>query len=129
MFTEPTTFRPRNGAPAQAYWEVREWCLKHGFSMSDVWNALLIPLAYYLNNMCAIDKKRSMATVELNIGQLPIFHVFNGGLYPLRSDVDFSKDHPDLAEIQRRIEHWRERNTKSPHKIDLLLKDIVTHLS
>lgn len=122
MFTEPTAFRPRNGAPAQAYWEIREWCSKNGFSMSDVLNAIVIPLAYYLNNHCRIDTQKSMAVVELNIGNLPIFHVFNGGLYPLRSKVDSTKDHPDLEEIQRRVAHWREQNRVHPNRIDLLTR-------
>lgn len=122
MFTEPTTFRPRNGLSVEAYWRIRAWCKKNGFNFSDVLNAVIIPIAYYLENHCKIDKLRSKATVTLDIGDLDILHVFQGKCYPLASDsADGKKDGPSLEDMQKRIAHWKARNKERPQHYDLML--------
>lgn len=123
MFTEPTTFRPRNGLSAEAYWRVREWCEKNGFSLSDVLNAVIIPLAYYLENHCIVDSERSMAKVILNVGELDILHVFNGKCYPLISSTESTtKDTLSLENMRTRIEHWKKRNSERPESYDLVIR-------
>lgn len=121
MFTEPTTFRPRNGLSAEAYWRVRAWCEKEGFSLSDVLNAVIVPLAYYLENHCIVDKIRSKAVVILNIGELDILHVFQGKCYPLVSSTETTKDTLSLENMRTRIEHWKKRNTERPEQYDLMI--------
>lgn len=122
MFTEPTTFRPRNGLSAEAYWRVRAWCEKNGFSWSDVLNALLVPVAYYLENHCIVEPEKSKATVILNVGELEILHVFKGKCYPLASSL--SNDYKESLTLQHmldRIEHWKEANAARPEEYDLML--------
>lgn len=121
MFTEPTTFRPRNGLSAEAYWRVRAWCEKNGFSLSDVLNAVIVPLAYYLENHCQIDLAKSKATVILNVGELDILHVFQGKCYPLMSSTTTTKDTLSLENMRERITHWKQRNAERPESYDLMI--------
>lgn len=128
MFTEPTTFRPRNGLSAEAYWRVRAWCEKNGFSLSDVLNAIIVPVAYYLENHCEVDKLRSKASVIMNIGELDILHVFNGKCYPLASNsTDGNKDTLSLDDMQDRIAHWKKRNAERPMAYDLMILPKKSH--
>lgn len=121
MFTEHTTFRPRNGLSAEAYWRVRAWCEKNGFNFSDVLNAVIVPLAYYLENFCTVDIERSKATVILNVGELEILHVFKGKCYPLASTVEREgQDNQTLKTIQERLAHWRKKNENSSEYYDLI---------
>ena len=120
-YTEATTFRPRNGAPAECYWRVRAWCEKNGFSLSDVLNAMMPPLAYYLENHSIVDPERSMATVDLMVGPVEILHVFNGKCYPLATEIQADRKVMDLDEIQKRIDYWHERNSVDPSEFDKLL--------
>src|SRR5476649_451186 len=106
MYTESSTFRPRNGIPAEAYWRVRKWCEMEGFSFSDVFNAVIVPLAYYLENHCMIFPAQGRAEVILNVGKMEILHVFNGKMYPLLKDTNTTKDVITLQQIQDRIDHW-----------------------
>jgi hypothetical protein len=122
MFTDATTFRPRNGLPAECYWRIRHWCDTNGFAFSDVLNALMAPVAYYLENHCVIDHDRQMAKVILNIGELPIYHVLNGRLYPLRRELD-AKNTLQVAKIEKALEYWKERNATQPCLADLQLLD------
>jgi hypothetical protein len=122
MFTEHTTFRPRNGKSAEAYWRIRYWCEENGFSFSDVLNALMLPVAYYLENFCEVDRSKNKATVMLNVGPLEILHVFQGKMYPLASaSTDATKDSLQLEDMQKRIEHWKARNAERPQQYDLIL--------
>jgi hypothetical protein len=122
--TEATTFRPRNGVPALAYWQIRRWCEVNGFTLSDVLNALFPAIAYYLENHSRIDKLRSKATVDLYIGPLDILHVFNGKCYPLATQTNAQQKHTiTLDDIQTRIDFWIEQNKVAPSQIDLLLLD------
>jgi hypothetical protein len=117
--TDATTFRPRNGVSAESYWRVRYWCERHGFTLSDVLNALFVPIAYYLENHCTIDHSRNMATVELNAGFVNILHVFNGKCYPIASLT--SRPSISLSDIQAKIDYWHEQNKSTPTTYDLLL--------
>jgi len=124
MYNEPITFRPRNGLSAEAYWEVRHWCDKNGFAFSDVFNAVIVPLAYYLNNFCQIDEARSIATVALNVGDLKIAHVWGGKCYPLMKDkTDSRKVAFTLDELQERIDYWKKRNAEDREPYDLILAE------
>jgi len=122
MFTEHTTFRPRNGKSAEAYWRIRAWCEENGFSFSDVLNALMLPVAYYLENFCEVDRTKNKATVMLNVGPLEILHVFQGKMYPLASaSTDSTKDTLQLEDMRKRIDHWKKRNAERPQQYDLIL--------
>jgi len=123
MFTEHTTFRPRNGQSAEAYWRIREWCEKEGFNFSDVLNAVLVPLAFYLENYCEIKADRSKATVILNAGEIDIYHVLHGRCYPLASTVDRERDTLRLKHIQDRVKHWKSKNKSFKQPYDHILKD------
>lgn len=123
MFTESTSFRPRNGKSAESYWMIRRWCEQYGFTFSDAINPLLIPVAYYLNNFCVVEPERSMATVELNIGKIAIMHVFGGKCYPLasqKSGKSFS-----IPEIDKRIAYWQHENATNPQPCDADLAKAV----
>lgn len=123
MFTECTSFRPRNGQSALAYWRVRKWCEENGFTFSDVINPLLVPLSYYLENYCEVEPEKSLAVVELNIGKLPITHVLGGRAYPLasqKSGKSFS-----IAEIDKRIRHWAHEVLVNPQDCDTVLLEMV----
>lgn len=127
-YTEATTFRPRNGLPAECYWRVRAWCEKNGFSLSDVLNSVLVPLAYHLENYCEIVPDKNMATVSLNIGDLDILHVFGGKSYPLASSVTkVNKNTLTLEEIEKRIAYWSDQNKTTPDYNDLLLLNSNSH--
>lgn len=123
--TDATTFRPRNGASAEAYWRIRRWCEKNGFAFSDVLNGIFLPLAYYLENHCTIDHKRSMATVELNAGFVDILHVFGGKSYPLTSLT--TRPALTLEKIEEKINYWKERNKSTPESYDILLLGTNPH--
>lgn len=124
MYNESITLRPRNGLAAEAYWEIRYWCDKNGFTFSDVFNSMIVPLAYYLNNFCEIDHDRSIAKVALNIGDLQIAHVWGGKCYPLQKDkVDNRKVAFTLEELQERIEYWKKRNKEHREEYDLILTE------
>lgn len=124
MFTEGITVRPRNGLPAECYWRIRAWCDENGFSMSDVFNAFIIPLAYYLENHCIIDEKQQRAVVELNIGHLPIYHVLaNGRVFPLRRDTSGNRGIMERDRIEKAIAYWKAENEHSPTTADLILLD------
>jgi hypothetical protein len=124
MHTEATTFRPRNGLPAECYWRIREWCERNGFTLSDVLNAIIVPTAYYLENHCKVDAPRSMATVDLNCGPVDILHVFNGKCYPLQSQTTHeNKNTLTLEDIQEKVDYWAVRNRSTPTHTDLLLLD------
>lgn len=124
MFTEHSTFRPRNGISAEAYWRIREWCEKNGFNFSDVLNAVIVPLAYYLENYCEVDLEKSKATVILNAGEVEINHILHGRCYPLASSVTRSRDTFTLKNIQDRVAHWKERNKSFQQPYDhVLLKN------
>src|SRR6266403_1326349 len=112
MLSEIISFRPRNGMPVEAYWRIRRWCVMNGFNFSDVLNAVIIPLAYYLENFCEIDHHSSVATVEMNIGELPIYHVRNDSILKL-------EDAAPLEEIDAHIVEWKERNSKMPSFVDI----------
>lgn len=127
MFTEATTIRPRNGASAESYWRIRYWCEKNGFTLSDVINAVMVPLAYYLENHCQVEKKRNMATVELNAGFVDILHVFGGKCYPLATSQLSNKPSLTLPDIQKRIDYWKEQNKHHPTTYDLLLLNTNAH--
>jgi hypothetical protein len=127
-FTEATTFRPRNGVSAESYWRIRAWCEKNGFTLSDVLNAILVPVAYYLENHCKVDTQRSKATVDLNVGPVDILHVFNGKCYPLASaKPNENKNTLTLEDIQVRIDYWKQRNASNPTHYDLLLLGTNPH--
>lgn len=130
MFTEPTTFRPRNGLAAEAYWRIRAWCEKNGFSFSDVLNGLLPAIAYYLENHCVVEPERSRAVVILNAGEVEILHVFGGKCYPLASTTtSANKESFSLEHMQTRIEHWKKVNAERPEQYDLMIlpkKDVKT---
>lgn len=123
--SDVTSFRPRNGTPAQAYWEIRRWCLEHEFSFSDVLNALMVPLSFYLYNHCEVEKEKSYAILDLTVGEIPILHVFGGKLYPPRHSVDGTKNHPDLKQVNEKIQYWQERNETEPDHIDNFLRDVI----
>lgn len=128
MFTDATTIRPRNGVSAECYWRIRRWCEMNGFSFSDVINSIMVPVAYYLENYCTIDKRRSMAVVEMNMGHVEILHVFNGKCYPLATETATDDKHAiPLEEIQKRIDHWQSLNSSTPQTYDLLLLNTNTH--
>ena len=114
--SEIISFRPRNGAPVEAYWRIRRWCQLNGFSFSDVLNALVIPVAYHLENFCDIDKMSSCADVDLNVGHLPIYHVRNDSILKL-------EDSEPLVEIDQRIQEWEERNAKNPSFVDIKIRE------
>jgi hypothetical protein len=123
-FTEGITFRPRNGLAAECYWRIRKWCDINGFSMSDVLNALMPPVAYYLENHCHIDEKKQMAMVELNVGHLPIYHVLaNGRVFPLRKDTLGNRGIIERDKIDEAIAYWKQRNDSHPTVADLQLLD------
>lgn len=123
MFTDTMSFRPRNGLPAECYWRIRKWCSDNGFAVSDVFNSIIIPLAYYLETHCVVEPEKSMATVELNVGKLPILHVFNGKCYPLlKHKQDPSKRAYTSEELQERIDYWQNQNEKEPQVFDDLLR-------
>ncbi len=118
------SFRPRNGLSAECYWRIRKWCADNGFAASDVFNAVIIPLSYYLDSHCEVSPEKSMAVVELNVGKLPILHVFGGKCYPLLSDkADRIKRAYTSEELQERIDYWAKRNAEEPEIYDQLLKD------
>jgi hypothetical protein len=124
MFTETTSFRPRNGLSAECYWRVRKWCSENGFAVSDVFNSVIIPLSYYLESHCLVEPEKSMATVELNVGKLPILHVFGGKCYPLLEHKnDRVKRAYTLDELQERIDYWARRNAEEPEVYDQILKE------
>jgi|SRR6516164_6739982 hypothetical protein len=116
-----TTFRPRNGLSAECYWRVRSWCETNGFTLSDVLNAIIIPLAYYLENFSTLHREQNKATVELNIGPVDILRVWNGKCYPLRSATKGADLTLSLEEIQEKVAYWKERNKTNPQYTDLLL--------
>jgi hypothetical protein len=123
-FTEGITFRPRNGLPAESYWKVRRWCDDHGFSMSDVMNAVMVPLAYYLENHCMIDEAQQRAVVEMNVGHLPIYHVLsNGRVFPLRRDTSGDRNIIERERIDAAVKFWEEQNAEHPTIADLQLLD------
>ena len=123
MNTETISFRPRNGLSAECYWKMRRWCTQHGFAVSDVFNSIVIPLSYYLENYCKIEPEKSMATVELNIGFLPILHVFGGRCYSLLEDTNNPRRRAfTLEEIQERIDYWENRNAETPEIYDTMLR-------
>lgn len=123
-YTETTSIRPRNGKSAEAYWRIRMWCEKHGFSFSDVVNSLMLPLSYYLERSCNIYPDKNMAIVELNIGRLPILHCFGGKQYPLMSDkYDAAKQAYSIEDIQKRIDYWEEQNELNPQPYDSILAE------
>lgn len=123
-YTNGITFRPRNGLPAEAYWKIRRWCDDNGFSMSDVWNAIIVPLAYYLENHTMIDEEHQCAWVECNIGHLPIYHVLsNGRVFPLRRDTSGNREIIEREEIDRALAYWKEQNASHPTVADLQLLD------
>ena len=124
MHTETLSFRPRNGLSAECYWKVRRWCAENGFAVSDIFNAVVIPLSYYLENYCKVEPEKSMATVELNVGKLPILHVFGGKCYPLLEHKnDPNKRAYSLEEIQEKIDYWEARNAETPEIYDELLRN------
>lgn len=123
MFTESTSFRPRVGQSALAYWRLRYWCEKNGFTLSDVLNSLVVPLSYYLNNYCEVDAEKSLAKVELNIGPIVILHVFGGKSYPLASEK--SGKSFSLKEIASRIKHWEEEVVRNPQECDMQLAEML----
>jgi hypothetical protein len=126
MIGDATTFRPRNGLAAESYWRVRHWCESQGFTFSDVLNALIVPIAYYLENHCQIDTQKSTATIELNAGFVDILHVRDGKCYPLATTV-FGCPSISLVDIQEKIDYWKERNKTTPESYDLLLLKTNTH--
>lgn len=121
MGTQPTTFRPRNGASAEAYWRIRVWCEREGFTFSDVLNALMVPVSYCLDNHCEVDRVKSMASVILNIGDLNILHVFQGKCYPLATAVPSAKEATTLEEMKEKVAYWEARNAARPTQYDLML--------
>jgi hypothetical protein len=122
MAYDLTTFRPRNGACAESYWRIRYWCEDNGFTMSDVLNAVLIPLAYHLEHFCKVDRSRNMATVDLTVGEVIILHVFGGKCYPLRSTLQSDKKHNlTLDDIKAKIQEWKQRNAENPAEYDRIL--------
>jgi hypothetical protein len=124
MFTETLSFRPRNGLSAECYWRIRKWCDDNGFAASDVFNSVIIPLSYYLENFTKVEPEKSMATVELNVGRLPILHVFGGKCYPLlQHKNDRHKRAYTSDELQERIDYWQKRNAEEPESYDQLLKN------
>lgn len=126
MASDATTFRPRNGKSSECFWRIRMWCAKNGFAFSDVLNAIMVPLAYYLENHCMVDTKRSMATIELNAGFVDILHVIDGRCYPLASQVS-NRPSVSMEEIQEKIDFWKQRNAATPASYDLLLLKTNTH--
>lgn len=124
MFTEGITFRPRNGLPAECYWRIRAWCDEYGFSMSDVLNAVVVPLAYYLENHCYIDPVQQNAVVELNVGPLAIHHVLaNGRVFPLRKDTTGNRNIIEREKIDEAIAYWKQMNEHHPTIADIQLLD------
>lgn len=118
------TFRPRNGMSAQAFWEIRQWCDMNGFTFSDVFNSVLVPLSYYLNNFCELDEEKNMAKVAFNVGDLKILHVWGSGgkSYPLlKNKLDTRKMAFTPEEIEARIEYWKNRNAENPEPYDEIL--------
>lgn len=126
-YNETLTFRPRNGLSAQAYWEIRQWCDKNGFTFSDVFNALLVPTAYYLNHFCEFNDEKNIATIAFNVGDLKVMHVWGSGgkSYPLlRDKVDSRKRAFSDEELQERVDYWKKRNEERTEPYDaILLKD------
>lgn len=121
MLGDTTTFRPRNGKSAEAYWRIRVWCENNGFTFSDVLNALMLPVAYYLENNCVVDAARNKADVILNIGKLEILHVVNGKCYPLASTLpEGNKSVLTLEAMQKRVDEWKQKNSERPTEYDLL---------
>lgn len=118
MTGDTTTFRPRNGLSAEGYWRIRAWCQKNGFSFSDVLNALMYPVAYYLENHCEVDKQRNMAKVILNVGTLSIPHVFGGKMYPLATEQSGDRETVTQEIIQEKVALWMERNKEKPTLYD-----------
>ena len=119
MFTEGTSFRPRNGLCAEAFWEIRAWCERNGYTLSDVLNALLMPLHHHLANHTEIDKEKGVAWCDLTVGVIPILHCQGGRLYKPRSDG------PNLHEIEDRIKYWQLSNKNNPQHVDEFLKKLV----
>lgn len=123
-YTDTMSFRPRNGLSALCYWKIRLWCHDNGFAASDVFNSVIIPLSYYLENFCKVEPEKSMATVELNIGKLPILHVFGGKCYPLLQHKNDSSKHAyTREELVERIEYWTRKHAEEPEGYDALLND------
>lgn len=123
-YNETLSFRPRNGLSAQAFWEVRQWCDMNGFTFSDVFNAVLVPLAYYLHNFCEIDADKNMAKVAFNVGDLKILHVWGSGgkSYPLLKDkTDSRKTAFTSEELADRIAYWKNRNAEKVEPYDAIL--------
>lgn len=121
MLGDTTTFRPRNGKSAEAYWRIRVWCERNGFTFSDVLNALMHPVAYYLENNCVVEPIRSRAVAIMNIGELEILHVVNGKCYPLASSLpEGNKSVLTLEDMQARVAEWKEKNAERPTEYDLL---------
>jgi hypothetical protein len=102
------------------------WCAKNGFGFSDVLNAMVVPIAYYLENHCMVDKQRNMAIVELNAGFIDILHVFDGKCYPLASSVS-NRPSVSMQQIQEKIDFWKEKNRTTPATHDLLLLKTNAH--
>lgn len=128
MYNETISFRPRNGLSAQAYWEIRQWCDINGFTFSDVFNSVLIPLAYYLNNFCELDEEKNLATIAFNVGDLKICHVWGSGgkMYPLLKDkVDARKRAFTADELETRIAFWKKINAEKVEPYDAILLEIT----
>lgn len=119
MLAEGTSFRPRVGECAEAYWRIRAWCEQHGFSFSDIFNALLIPVSFHLANHTELDKEKGLAWCDLTVGTIPILHCLGGRLYKARAD------HANLEEIEERIKYWQKRNQEKPEHVDTFLKQLV----
>lgn len=125
MFTDTTSYRPRNGQSAEAYWRVRLWLAENDFSFSDLINALMIPVAFHLTNHSEVFPDKGYAMVDLTMGSIPIIHIMNGKQYPLRNKVDKSKDHLTIENIKERIAHWEARNEDTENEVDKFLKNVV----
>lgn len=118
------SFRPRNGLSAQAYWEIRQWCDKNGFTPSDVFNAVVVPLSYYLHNFTEFNEENNIAKVAFNVGDLMIMHVWGSGgkSYPrLKDKTDARKKAFTEEELQERIAYWQKRNEEHPEPYDKIL--------
>jgi len=125
-FNESMSFRPRNGLSAQAYWEIRQWCDENDFTLSDVFNAVVVPLAYYLHNFTEFNEEKNIATVAFNVGELKIMHVWgsSGKSYVLLRDKKDSRKRAFTdEELQERIDYWKKRNEESPEPYDQILLD------
>jgi len=125
-FNESMSFRPRNGLSAQAYWEIRQWCDENDFTLSDVFNAVVVPLAYYIPNFTEFNEEKNIATVAFNVGELKIMHVWgsSGKSYVLLRDKKDSRKRAFTdEELQERIDYWKKRNEESPEPYDQILLD------